>query len=148
MSPYTSATPQLFRAMMLASLGLSILAFVIDITVPALVPEIVRFAEEQYWNGSSTAGLVFRITLLVVYVVASLVAFVGLYQFKPWARTANLVLAALMILVAPAMGHVVLSGLAQGFGEIALFLWGAVLALAYFSPISERFGSSPHGRQI
>jgi hypothetical protein len=49
-----SATPQLFRALMLASLGLSILAFIIDITVPSLVPEVVRFAEEQYWNGTSS----------------------------------------------------------------------------------------------
>ena len=137
-----SATPQLFRALMLASLALSILAFIIDITVPALVPEGVRFAEEQYWNGTSTAGLVFRLGLLLGYVIVSLVAFVGLYFFKQWARTANLVLSALLLLLAPALGHVVLSGLAQGLAEIALMLWGAVLALAYFSPISERFETS------
>ena len=136
------ATPRLFRTLMLASLGLSILAFIIDITVPALVPEIVRSAEEQYWNSTSTAGLTFRISLLVGYVILSLAAFVGMYFFKPWARTANLVLSALLLVIAPALGHIVLSGLAQGLAEIALMLWGAVLALAYFSPISQRFTTS------
>jgi hypothetical protein len=126
---------------MLASLGLTILAFIIDITIPPLVPEEVRFAEEMYWNEMSSAGFAFRLGVFIVYVAASLVAFVGLYLFKRWARTANLVLAALIIVVWPAMGHVVLSGLAQGLGEIALLLWGAVLALAYFSPIRERFES-------
>lgn len=143
-----SATPRFFRTLMLASLGLSILAFIIDITVPALVPDMVRFAEEQYWNGASTAGLVFRISLLVVYLIVSLVAFVGLYFFKPWARVANLVLSALLLVVAPALGHIVLSGLAQGLAEIALMLWGAVLALAYFSPLSERFKSSPNAKSL
>ena len=137
-----TATPQVFRGFMLASLVLSILAFVIDLTVPALVPDIVRFAEEQYWSQSSAGGLMFRASLLLLYVAASLVAFVGLYFFKRWARTANLVLSALLIVVAPALGHIVLSGIAQGLGEIALLLWGAVLAMAYFSPLSERFEAS------
>jgi hypothetical protein len=133
---------------MLASLGLTILAFLIDITAPALVPEVIRFAEEQYWNQVSTGGFVFRLSIFVLYVVASLVAFVGLYLFKRWARTANLVLAALVVIVSPALGHLVLSGLAHGLGELALLLWGAVLGLAYFSPISERFAPSSHGRQV
>jgi hypothetical protein len=139
--PELSVSARFFRGLMLASLGLTILAFIIDITIPPLVPEEVRFAEEVYWNEMSSAGLAFRLGVFIVYVAASLVAFVGLYLFKRWARTANLVLAALIIVVWPAMGHVVLSGLAQGLGEIALLLWGAVLALAYFSPISERFES-------
>ena len=133
---------------MLASLALSILAFVIDLTVPALVPDIVRFAEEQYWSQGSRGGLIFRASLLLLYVVASLVAFVGLYFFKRWARTTNLVLSALLILVAPALGHIVLSGIAQGLGEIALLLWGAVLAMAYFSPLSERFEASGGNKPV
>ena len=84
----------------------------------------------------------FRAGLFVLYVAASLVAFVGMYFFKRWARSANLVLSALLIVVAPALGHIVLSGIAQGLGEIALLLWGAVLAMAYFSPLSERFEAS------
>ena len=143
-----TATPQVFRGFMLASLVLSILAFVIDLTVPALVPDIVRFAEEQYWSQSSAGGLMFRASLLLLYVAASLVAFVGLYFFKHWARTANLVLSALLIVVAPALGHIVLSGIAQGLGEIALLLWGAVLAMAYFSPLSGRFEAAGDKRPL
>lgn len=143
-----TATPQVFRGFMLASLVLSILAFIIDLTVPALVPEIVRLAEEQYWSNSSGAGLMLRASLFVLYVIASLVAFVGLYFFKRWARTTNLVLAALLIVIAPALGHIVLSGLAQGLGEIALLLWGAVLSLAYFSPLSQRFEASGEKRPV
>jgi hypothetical protein len=143
-----TVSPQFFRSLMLASLAFTILALILDITVPALVPEIVRFAEEQYWNQTSTGGLVFRLVIFILYVVASLVAFVGLYLFKPWARPTNFILAALVIFVSPAMGHVVLSGLAQGLGEIALLLWGAVLALAYFSSISERFKSERRGVSI
>ena len=135
-------TPYLFRTLMLASLGLSILAFVVDSTIPALVPEPLRLAEAVYWNEMATGSFTFRMSLLIAYVIVSLVALVGLYFFKPWARTATLVLSGLLLLIAPALGHVVLSGLAQGLAEIALMLWGAVLALAYFSPISERFAAT------
>jgi hypothetical protein len=127
---------------MLGSLLLTVLAFITDIVFPGLIPEGHRFAEEQYWEEMPTGAFVFRLAVFVAYVVASLIAFVGLYLFKRWARTANLVLAGLIILIAPAIGHILLSGVAQGLADLALLLWGAVLALAYFSSLSERFGSS------
>lgn len=126
---------------MLGSLLLTVLAFITDLVFPGLIPEGVRFAEEQYWNQIPTGVFAFRLVVFIAYVVASLVAFVGLYQFKRWARSANLVLTALIVVFAPAMGHILLSGVAQGLADLALLLWGAVLALAYFSSISDRFGS-------
>jgi hypothetical protein len=130
---------KLFRGLMIGSLALTVLAFITDLVFPRLIPEGVRFAEEVYWNEMPSGVFTFRLIVFVAYVVASLIAFVGLYQFKRWARTANLVLTGLIILFAPAMGHILLSGVAQGLADVALLLWGAVLALAYFSSISQRF---------
>jgi hypothetical protein len=127
---------------MLGSLALTVLAFITDLIFPRLVPEGLRFAEEAYWNEMPTGVFTFRLVVFIAYVVASLVAFVGLYRFNRWARSANLVLTGLIVLFAPAMGHILLSGVAQGLADLALLLWGAVLALAYFSSISQRFGAS------
>lgn len=63
----------------------------------------------------------------------------GLYAFRPWApRLAALATAVALVLVVAA-GAFVQSGWAIALGYLASYLWGAVLLLAFISPISAKF---------
>ena len=76
---------------------------------------------------------------------AFVVAFAGLLRFKLWARRLFTFLMIAWGCQAVAFGIVNLSltwGLSGLFANLALLTAGAVLAMSYFTPISELFASS------
>jgi hypothetical protein len=129
----------LFRGFMLAILGCAIVSGVLSIGFPELVPEPIRQADELVSNSTGTARVLIAGLLTVAVTVATLVAFVGLYLFKPWARPLNVWLAASVFILWPLLDYNVSSGWAQAFNDTAGLLWGVVLGMAYFSTLSERF---------
>ena len=72
--------------------------------------------------------------------VAVLAGFVGLFFFKNWARSLSLYLQFAGFLLHPFFGPSVSSGLETALVEACATIWGAILALSYFSPVSARFG--------
>jgi hypothetical protein len=83
-------TPKLFRTLLIINAGLSFARVVVTIAFPELVPENVRIADEKTFE-ESVDGTTFATTAFaVVLIVASTIAFVGLYMFKPWSRKVNL----------------------------------------------------------
>ena len=73
--------------------------------------------------------------------VAALAGVVGIFLFKRWGRALSLYSTALGFLLVPFIGPGVYSGLTSALDEVSFTLWGAVLAMAYFSPLAERFRS-------
>ena len=78
--------------------------------------------------------------LLGGLVVAWLVGLVGLFRFKSWARTLSLYSTLASFLVYPLLGASLSSGLESTLFEASTTVWGAILALSYFSAVSSRFG--------
>ena len=72
--------------------------------------------------------------------VAWLAGLVGLFRFKRWARSLSLYSTLAGFLIAPFMGAYLSSGLETSLFDASTTLWGAVLALSYFSAVSDRFG--------
>lgn len=68
-----------------------------------------------------------------------LVGLVGLFRFKKWARPVCLSSTLAAFLVIPFLGPQLSSGLESALFEASGVLWGAILALSYFSAISDRF---------
>ena len=68
-----------------------------------------------------------------------LLGLVGLFRFKKWARPVSLCATLAALFISPFLGPQLSSGLESALFEASGVLWGAILALSYFSAISERF---------
>ena len=131
-----------FRALVLVSVLIGLASAAVDWLWPALLPlEWQRLWDEApppWMPENETLWIVIGV-VLGAYVLALPVATVGMCLFKPWGRSLSLwgtVLAApVMVWLGPTMA----SGLASAMLELSSMLWGAALALAYFSPLAARF---------
>jgi hypothetical protein len=130
-----SLTPRTFRALLIAWLGLALLGAIVDTVFPGLVPEPMAKAQEAADAAWSGATLVAAIAVCAAVITAT----VGLYRFRPWARALALASSALGFLLAALLGATSQSGLALALLDLSSTVWGACLALAYFSPLSKRF---------
>ena len=80
------------------------------------------------------------ITLLLGFLVAVVTGLVGLFKYKAWGPTLSLYTTVAGLAAWPFLGSSLSSGLEASLNEAATLTWGAILALSYFSPVSERFG--------
>lgn len=68
-----------------------------------------------------------------------LVTTYGLYMFRWWARPLSFFSVGLGIILYPMCSFFVVSGVTTAIDNVAVALGGAVLALAYFATIAQRF---------
>ncbi len=61
-------------------------------------------------------------------------------MFWPWARPLALLVTIAFVALSPLTRVFVELGWVAMFSEISTLLWGAVIALAYWSPIGAQFG--------
>jgi hypothetical protein len=139
-------TPYFFRVLILLSLFCRLVGICIFIFVPQMVPETLRVADEAilkaHFDLMSTPRLILEGIAVLGFAVASIAALIGMFRFKSWARPLNVVLVLALFVVWPFFEYDLSSGLEQAFGDVANILWGAVIAMAYFSPLSELFAQN------
>ena len=135
-------TPRFFRGLILASVALPVLGGTITLLLPNLLPESLRLAEEQMFDAWSLDSLIGLVIGGLAYGLAAIVALVGLFLFKRWARPLNVALTGGLFVIWPVIGYNISSGWAQACNDVAFVLWGVVLAMAYLPPICERFAPS------
>ena len=129
-----------FRCLVIVSIALQLLASCIDAFFPSLIPPELSSATE-----SVTLSTVFEspwfIRFLITFVALLYAANIGLLFFRRWARTLSLWGTVVSFGLLPLLGADISSGLANAIQELSSLLWGAVLAIAFFSPLRERFSS-------
>lgn len=81
--------------------------------------------------------------VVAVLLIAMLVSYAGMFFFKAWARTLALVTTIISIVLIPISGPSLTSAAEETLFETSSILWGVILALAYWSPVSDRFSSRP-----
>jgi hypothetical protein len=136
---------------MLLSLFLGLAQWALGTTLPDSVPEILRVADKKAMEEigkSLTAATQPSLTIplmistllgSIVLIGATIASFIGLFMFKWWARRLTLLTIVVGILDAPFFKYFLFSGLDSAFGDAQMLLWGCILSLAYFSPVSECF---------
>ncbi|GFE78082.1 hypothetical protein GCM10011487_00820 [Steroidobacter agaridevorans] len=130
----------IFRFLVLASLVLAILGSLVDFFMPGLVPQELNDAYEAYDPGEPQLWLALAMGILaLVLVVGAIVGAVGLWLFKRWGRGLSFWLTASSIVTYPFLGPVLYSGWSLMLTEVGMMLWGAALAMAYFSELRLRF---------
>ena len=131
--------------MVLGVIVLGVAGLAVGLGFSELIPANVRNADERYVTSLPRAWLVQVIIWAVVYVVSALVAVTGLFFFRRWSRPLSIFVSTMAIAGWPLLGYNVVSGWSQALFDTALILWGGALAIAYCSPLAERFVST--GRQ-
>jgi hypothetical protein len=148
-------TPRIFRIAVITTFVLDLLSFVTKQYFPELIPVILQTADKEA-NAAFIhiiEGFVFSPAIIPIclglglFLIAILASMIGLILFKKWARSlvfglqaiGLLVMPLVIYLVSPLTTHTVLSVVEQEFELLNVFLWGAILAVAYFSPIAQRF---------
>jgi hypothetical protein len=129
-----------FRALVLFSVATSLAGGFIDALFPSLLPESLSEA----WDKDPPCNpllenLWLLAAVLVPWLVASIVSTIGLFFFWYWVRPFALVTAILGLAVSPLFGPELSSGWSSALLEASFLAWGAVLALAYYSPLSQSF---------
>ncbi len=136
-------SPTFFRCLVLCSVLLLFASAVVDWLFPSLVSQSITTAIENesvpnFLENHPFLGL----TLLLPWLIVVLASTIGLLFFKRWARVLALYSTFFSFGFYPLFGlsvSSVSSVLATAFSDASLMLWGAVLALAYYAPVSERF---------
>ena len=99
-------------------------------------------AYEKELDGWFSQNIWMLLALGIPLVLAAVVGIIGLFMFKRWGRTIALysTVAGLgfYLLAVPEL----YSALESVLFEASLLLWGAILALAYYSPIADRLGAN------
>lgn len=130
-----------FRILLVAQIVTLLLAGVAGVAFPQLLPPSLIQAQELAGAGSLRelpwAWAVFIPLLLVV-----LAGYVGLFLWRTWGRTLSLLGTLAGLALYPLMGSSIASWVETSLLDVSNLLWGAVLALAYFGPVSSRFVSS------
>ena len=138
---------RLFRLLIVACISTGVIAMLINL-IPGAIPESLSKAEQalqttesvNFKIGDAVYGIALLFSLLLL--IAQLIGFCGMYFFKPWSRKLTFVTACISFPMAMFTGPTVLSAYAEPLVELSYNLWGAVMALAYYSSISENFTAS------
>jgi len=121
------------------------LALTVTAIVAGLFPNHSETLQLAYDNEPAT-WLMSNIWLMGIVlgglVITWLVGFVGLFFFKRWARSLSLYSTLAGFLIYPFIGAPLSSGLEAALLEASTTIWGAILALSYFSAIDDRFGDN------
>lgn len=96
-------------------------------------------AEPVHW---SAGNLTLDLSITLFLGICSMAGLIGMFMFKSWGRTMSLATTVAFMTVLFVPGTAVLSWLDYVLAELLSMLWGAILALAYFSPVSSLFSST------
>ena len=130
---------QTFRILVM----LSVLAYVLFVLYPLIGP-----APESPFAGQiislSGYGSAFELPEAVDWaiIVLWILLAIGIYNFKRLARTGYLVLLILELAVLPFIGMQILTAAELFLFSIVCILDGAILAMAFFSSVSEKFAAA------
>ena len=135
-------SPFAFRLFIVLSIGFGLASVLVSVLFPELVPfELSEAMEKLPMPDLIDSHPLLTMAILLPWIVAALAGVVGIFLFKRWGRALSLYSTALGFLLVPFIGPGVYSGLTSALDEVSFTLWGPVLAMAYFSPLAERFRS-------
>lgn len=135
-------TENRFRLLILLYLIFSIVTLVVSLTASYSDALSAAFEQETANVMLQSPWVLLGLGSLLL-LIAWLVALAGLLLFKRWARGWALYTSLALLTLHPLTGPSLSSGLENALLETTNLLWGAILALAYFSPIAESFKPKP-----
>jgi glucan phosphoethanolaminetransferase (alkaline phosphatase superfamily) len=96
------------------------------------VPE--DFSDQQTMTPAIIWAVIFGALVIAIILIQA-----GLFLFKSWARTANLIVTVLSILCVPFLGLAVYLPIEATLLELAAMAHYFIISLSYFSPLRREF---------
>ncbi|MBI3714864.1 MAG: hypothetical protein HY255_02590 [Betaproteobacteria bacterium] len=130
-------TPGLFRYLVIGFFGLVIASlFIHAVALNGLPVDLLDYVKAQDASQSTLLDVI-----ALIFIGGFLASVYGLYQFRPWSRP--LFLAVLVLSAVPLTGPVVMAPIDAFLNDMSSILAGALIALAYWSPVKNRFRAEP-----
>ena len=131
-----------FRVILASSVAAGIVGIIVTVLSEASLPfELQSYASRQS-DGPFSGQDILALIIWVPAMVISLIAAIGMFFFWRPARVLALIGTLLALVALPFSEPFVATGLATLFNEGSSILWGMALALAYWSPLAQRFARS------
>lgn len=129
-----------FRTLIVVSLVLALAGAIVDFVFPGLVPEPLSKAYEAYAESESSMSLMVILGGMSIFLlVLAVVSTVGLLVLQPWARPLALWSTAVSFAINPFLGVVLQSGVSLMLIDLSMVLWGAVIAMTFYSDLKVHF---------
>ncbi len=133
-------TPQLFRRLILLSVLVPCLGVAVSMATEASLPPPLR---DYLARDAELAPLMSEVVAGLVLFIVWIVALVGLYRFRRYARPLFVASNLGGLAVVPWFGPYVDLGWGEAVYQLSFILNGIILAAAYWSPLAERFQATP-----
>ena len=135
-------TPKLFRDLLIAYLVLSMFSVALNQVFGNLMPEAILHARHDSYKNLSPLSINSILFFSLVAFVGGIVSVIGLYLFRPWAPRLAVIVTVLALFIWPIQGFNVSTGYSTVLSSLSTTIWGAILAIVYFSPLKERFSAN------
>lgn len=125
---------------------ISLLLMLASVAASAMTPDYsaaLATAYDEEVDSLVLSGGTLSTVVVVAILLLMLAGYVGLLWMKAWGRTIALFTTVAGLLVYPFMGPILSSALESMLFDAGNMVWGAVLAIAYFSPVAARFANAP-----
>jgi hypothetical protein len=107
------------------------------------VSPALKLAYETEPNPWMNDHLWLMLALFIPYLVVTVAGMVGMVRFRSWGRSVSFWSTVVGFALCSFFGVDLSSSWAMALGQTGEMLWGALLALAYFSPLSREFTDAP-----
>ncbi len=135
-----------FRFILIASILTGIISIVLDIMLIDTLPRQLQnylSSQQQNMDAVNNTEAAFELLLIIVITVLVTIFYIGIWNFKRWARILFVVLTVFLLLVTPLIGEPIITvPWAYMFSSVSTMLWGMLLVLMYTAPIKYYFSKS------
>jgi hypothetical protein len=130
-----------FRGLLFLYLALVIGTIVASFALESYLPEELRLYEEAQANAPPTAAMLVVFLFALVALVLHVVGWLGMLFFWRPSRWIFLASEVLFFAVSTVFGASVYHGVTDAIDTASAMVAGAILAMAFFSPVRERFAA-------
>ena len=135
-------SPTIFRILIVCSVVLGTGAAFLDTLFPELLPQSIAQAVENEPLPALFDNLWLTVTIFLPVLIIVIISTIGLFFLKAWARALAFYSTILSFAMYPFFGPILSSAWSSALTEASSLLWGAILAIAYYSSLRERFSAS------
>ncbi len=128
-----------FRTLLVAYVMLFLGSAALEWVTESSLPEPLKSYVSAESGGNITGKDLLVFAIGMPFILAELVAVIGLYLFQSWARWLFVVATIVALALMPFSGPFVLSGIAEAGNCIVDLLAGAIMGITIYSPLAGEF---------
>ena len=127
----------IFRWLLAISIILTLLGLILEYTTSPLLPPAVQEVLDAEMQAEITTGDLIMLAIGLPALAVLLAGYIGLFLLKPWGRACFIFSSIAIYLITPLLGSFLMTGVAYMSYDLASVCIGAIVAMAYLSPVKD-----------